>query len=159
MPFTFKRDRLRDIVAANVRMLDFYGMASDKTPLEHGVPLPKQRTPKEKPLIPPDTEPRERANLRTIIDLLRTHPKVAFAWRMQSGLFSNGQRTIKIGVVGIPDIIGMLKSGRFYGIEVKAARGKVSDLQQKRLDQINRDGGLAFVAYGVNDVLAALDHV
>lgn len=57
---------------------------------------------------------------------------------------------------GIPDIIGIW-NGQLLGIEVKTAKGKLSDKQQAKIDEINRAGGLAFVARCIDDVIDALD--
>lgn len=56
---------------------------------------------------------------------------------------------------GIPDIIGIF-NGRYLGIEVKTARGRLSDKQQQKIDEINAQGGLAFVARSVDDVIDGL---
>ena len=61
---------------------------------------------------------------------------------------------------GVPDIIACI-NGHFVGIEVKRPGGKVSALQQLQIDEINRNGGCAFVAYSVEDVqrkIAELQH-
>lgn len=55
---------------------------------------------------------------------------------------------------GIPDIIGVLHGGRALFIEVKTAKGKLSEAQQNFIDNAERLGALAFVARGVNDVMA-----
>lgn len=52
---------------------------------------------------------------------------------------------------GVPDIIACI-NGRFVGIEVKRPGGIVSKLQEYHIEQINKAGGAAFVAYSVNDV-------
>jgi len=46
--------------------------------------------------------------------------------------------------------------GQFVAIEVKAKGGKVSQDQQDFLDSVKEEGGIAIVAYSVNDVKAAL---
>jgi Holliday junction resolvase len=57
---------------------------------------------------------------------------------------------------GIPDIIGIW-NGRMLAIEVKTAKGKLSDKQESKIREINRAGGLAFVARSIDDVIDALD--
>lgn len=52
---------------------------------------------------------------------------------------------------GIPDIICCVK-GQFVGIEVKDGDNKASALQEAHIRQIKKAGGLAFVAYNINDV-------
>lgn len=53
---------------------------------------------------------------------------------------------------GVPDIVGCWR-GHFVGLEVKRPSvGRVSELQQHRLDQIRSAGGVAAVVYSVDDV-------
>lgn len=57
------------------------------------------------------------------------------------------------GKVGSADIIGIIKpTGRLLAIEVKKAGGKVSPEQQAFLDTVRDAGGLAIIAYSVDDV-------
>jgi hypothetical protein len=56
---------------------------------------------------------------------------------------------------GIPDIIGCFK-GRFIGIELKAPNGKVSEYQQRFIDNINAAGGIGFVARTLDEVIEGL---
>lgn len=48
------------------------------------------------------------------------------------------------GNSGMPDILCCL-NGRFIGIECKANGGRVTQLQQSHLDEIERQGGIALV--------------
>lgn len=57
---------------------------------------------------------------------------------------------------GIPDIIGIW-NGHLLAIEVKTAKGKLSPQQETKLMEINQNGGLAFVARSVDDVIDKLD--
>lgn len=57
---------------------------------------------------------------------------------------------------GIPDIIGIW-NGHLLAIEVKTAKGKLSPQQEVKIREINQNGGLAFVARCVDDVIDALD--
>ena len=56
---------------------------------------------------------------------------------------------------GVPDLICCFK-GRLIGIEIKAGKGIVSEYQKEFIDNINRAGGLAFVARSVDDVIDGL---
>ena len=56
---------------------------------------------------------------------------------------------------GVPDIIGCFK-GRLIGIEIKSEKGVVSEYQKEFIENINRAGGLAFVARSVDDVIEGL---
>ena len=58
---------------------------------------------------------------------------------------------------GVPDIVGCYK-GLFVGFEVKRpVIGKVSALQEHRIEQIKAAGGHAYVVYSVQDVRKVLD--
>jgi Holliday junction resolvase len=46
--------------------------------------------------------------------------------------------------IGVPDFIGVYK-GRFFAIEAKAEKGKLTKLQAKTIDAITQCGGLAAV--------------
>jgi hypothetical protein len=59
---------------------------------------------------------------------------------------------------GLPDIIAIAPgTGRFLGIEVKRPGGRLTDLQKATLARINAAGGVAGVAFGVEDALALLE--
>jgi len=81
-----------------------------------------------------------------------------FAWRSNSGAFRANGRMVQYGKVGSSDIIGILNDGRFLAIECKTDYGKVSQAQIDFLSAIDKSGGVAFVAHGVEDVKARLLH-
>jgi len=56
---------------------------------------------------------------------------------------------------GCPDILGIYK-GRMLGIEVKTKSGKLTERQERFIEWINFEGGIAFVAKSVEDVMEAL---
>ena len=53
---------------------------------------------------------------------------------------------------GVSDCIGLLPDGRFLAIEIKSSVGIVSDEQQSFIDDVNKSGGLAFVARSAKEV-------
>lgn len=53
---------------------------------------------------------------------------------------------------GVSDILGVLPDGTFIAIEVKTAKGRVSENQNKFLEDIQKCNGIAFVARSVDDV-------
>lgn len=57
---------------------------------------------------------------------------------------------------GVPDIIACI-NGKFVGIEVKRPGGRVSELQKYHIEQIQKSGGVAFVATSVEEVRTNLD--
>ena len=62
----------------------------------------------------------EAAALVEVLKALRTHPAVAWAERMNTGAARVGNRFIRFGWPGCPDVLGQLKGGRLLGVEVKA---------------------------------------
>lgn len=143
-----KRDSLRNTLTANKAALETMAFMAGKPVTFNSTIRPKRETkPRE-----PSNVPMERDVLKAVLHLLRVHPAVRFAWRMTSGMFETGERTVRVGLVGMPDVIGMLRDGRFFGCEVKRPGGRVSEAQAYRLKQINDGGGLGFVAYSADDV-------
>lgn len=70
-----------------------------------------------------------------------------FHWKVWQGMGS---------APGVPDIVG-IHQGKFLGIEVKTASGKLSPHQERFLKNINAAGGIAFVARSLDDVIEKLD--
>jgi Holliday junction resolvase len=70
-----------------------------------------------------------------------------FHWKQWQGPMSQPK--------GVSDIIGIYR-GKFLAIEVKTERGKLTDAQRAFLDRVNREGGIAFVARSVEDVIREL---
>ena len=62
------------------------------------------------------------------------------------------RRTPRHFVAGVSDILGVLPDGTFVAIEVKTAKGRVSENQKKFLEDIQRCNGIAFVARSIDDV-------
>lgn len=59
------------------------------------------------------------------------------------------------GTAGVPDIICCYK-GRFLGLEAKLAGGRLTELQQRMIEKINRAGGIARRVESVADVQAVI---
>ncbi len=57
---------------------------------------------------------------------------------------------------GMPDIMGLLKDGRLFAIEVKVGTTALSLAQKQRIADLNAHGGLAFVARDLEDVIRNL---
>ena len=94
----------------------------------------------------------------SILDYLRIRSYVCK--RNNSGFVflagPNGKkRAINIGEAGWPDIEGMKQDGRWFGIEVKTATGKMSPAQIIMKDRINGSGGLYILARQLQDVIDA----
>ena len=62
------------------------------------------------------------------------------------------------GTNGVPDIICCYK-GRFLGLECKLPGGRLTELQKRAIEQINRAGGFACRVESVEDVKRVIAHV
>lgn len=100
----------------------------------------------------------EAAALLEVLKALRAHPLVAWANRVNSGAAKVGNRFIRFGWPGCPDVLGQLRDGRFLGVEVKAPKGTLRPEQAEFLRLIAAAGGVAFVARDCRDVLRQLDN-
>lgn len=110
----------------------------------------EQRTPRT-------NEHHEAAALLEVLKALRTHPAVAWAERMNSGAAKVGNRFIRFGWTGCPDVLGQLMDGRLLGVEVKAPAGRLRTEQAVFLERINQARGVGFVARNCRDVLRELE--
>lgn len=90
----------------------------------------------------PATEKEITAQIRHYLKL-----KGIFHWKNWAGLGSSR---------GVADILGSYQ-GKLLAIEVKTARGRISDDQQAFIDRVNQEGGLAFVARSLDDVMKRIE--
>jgi len=101
----------------------------------------------------------EKAIQSAILDYLKYAKEVGWAMRVNAGKIKvnskYGSRFINMAPAGTSDIIGMLKGGKFFAIEVKTPdRIKTLTTYQKNfIDKINENGGIAFMATSVDDVI------
>jgi hypothetical protein len=89
-----------------------------------------------------------------------------FVWRNNSAFIKSeyvnryGQkktRAFRAGVPGSSDILGVEKgTGRFIAIEVKYGKNKPTDDQERFLAEVKSRGGIAIVAYSLDEVTAVL---
>lgn len=80
------------------------------------------------------------------------------AWRCNSGRRGSlafGLRDLQGSVAGTPDIIG-IASGLFLAVEVKLPGQKLTRVQEDRLEQIRKLGGIALVGRDVRAVVEAV---
>lgn len=68
-------------------------------------------------------------------------------------------RTIRYGLApGAADLIGLLRpNGRFFALELKTDRGRLSPEQVRWLDLVRSFGGFAGVARSVDEAVEALE--
>lgn len=84
-----------------------------------------------------------------------------FAWvNKNGGTWDPARKAFRAGqtIKGISDILGILPDGRFLAIEVKIPnkggqpKSKPTDHQLWFLNEVNRNGGLGFVACSFDDI-------
>lgn len=106
-------------------------------------------SPKQKKLAP-----LEKDSLKEVMQALRTHSKVAWFERFNTGATKIGDRFIRFGFKGCADILGQMRNGKFLAIEVKKQHGgKLSTEQEFFLAMVRQHGGIAFTARNLHDVL------
>ncbi len=122
----------------------------------YGIPQFKSQVREYRPRKP-SGERLEKHILADILAALRKHPKVARVERRQSGVFVDGERFIRVGRRGEPDICGMLHGGRTFKIEVKRPGEEPDERQQRHLDETRAAGGIAGCAHSVEEAIVLLD--
>jgi len=83
------------------------------------------------------------------------------AWRNNTGAmrseYKGKSRFVRFSVPGCSDILGILPPlGRLLAVECKRPGGKVSPAQQAFLGLVERAGGLAVVAYSLDDLASVM---
>ena len=99
----------------------------------------------------------EAAALKEVLIALAAHSAVAWCERMNSGAAKIGNRFVRFGWPGCPDVLGQLKDGRLLGVEVKADKGRLRPEQTIFLERIRLAGGVAFMARNCRDVFCELE--
>jgi hypothetical protein len=87
-------------------------------------------------------------------------PDNVFVWHTPNG----GKRSPieaaifkSLGVkAGVPDVCA-IRGGRFYGLELKAPKGRLSPSQVLTLEHIETAGGICEVTYSLDAALACLE--
>ena len=78
--------------------------------------------------------------------------------RINTGGFSVGNRYVKSAEKGTLDFEGYDNKGRFLAIECKRPKGgRLSVAQKARIDDINKKGGIAFVAHSGEEAMRLLE--
>lgn len=80
---------------------------------------------------------------------LLTLGDAVFFWKEHGGPY---------GCPGIPDIICCYK-GRFIGLECKLPSGRLTELQKRAIEKINRAGGIACRVESVEDAKRVIERV
>lgn len=96
---------------------------------------------------------------KAIIDYLKLKKFIVFKHR-NVGIYKQDTGSyipLPCGERGISDIIGCSSAGRFVAIEVKKPGGKASPDQKDFLARIEASGGIALLAYSLDEVLNAFE--
>lgn len=73
-------------------------------------------------------------------------------WKNATGAVKIGDRFLKFGMKGSPDIIGIANGGRFVGIEVKTGHAKQSPEQKLFQAMVFKRSGIYILARCLSDV-------
>ncbi len=98
----------------------------------------------------------EAAALREVLAALRSHPRVAWCERQNTGAIRVEGRFVRFGWRGAADIVGQLVTGQFLACEVKSKDGRLRPEQRAFLELVRQHGGVAIVAKSCRDVFAVL---
>jgi hypothetical protein len=111
-------------------------------------------------------EPTHGEALDAVLRFLRQDRRVAWAEHFNTGAHvvtskrkdgSTSKRFIRYAFPGCSDILGQLIDGTFLAVEIKVKTDTLSDEQTAFLITVNKNGGLGFVANGIEDAQAALN--
>jgi hypothetical protein len=91
---------------------------------------------------------------KQILDYLKLQRVLCFKHRNVGIKKANGSFIpLPFGEKGISDIIACTPTGKFLAIEVKVPGGRVSPEQKQFLDNVNQRGGIAILAFSLDDVI------
>jgi penicillin-binding protein-related factor A (putative recombinase) len=105
------------------------------------------------------TGPKEKVIENQILAFLRSRQILAFKIK-SVGTFDPTIRRFRTPSPwyrkGVSDILGIYRE-KFLAIEVKSEKGRLLPEQREFIDEVNENGGIAFVARSVEDVQARLE--
>jgi hypothetical protein len=159
------RKTLREVMTDHQRTEDTLAALWGKPRRELPIPAEPKKRAKREPAAEEKREPSEAEILRAIIPLLHRHPRVAQAWRQNSGTFQERNRDGSTRYIrantarGMSDIMGVLRDGRTLAIEVKSRTGRMRPGQEEFLQTIRQAGGVAGVCRSVDDAVRLLEGV
>lgn len=79
-----------------------------------------------------------------------------FCWRNNTGGFRDKRdHFYQFGKVGSGDIFGLTHEGKFFSVEIKSRKGKVTEHQIAFINSVNASNGIAFIARSLEDVQRA----
>lgn len=105
------------------------------------------------------------ANLHTdllntvLIELSRSGKAIAWRNEVGIGLTIDGQRTIKYGLKGSSDILGITNKGKFLAVEIKIGNDKLRKDQENFKAMIEKNNGLHFIIRCQDDINNMLGNI
>lgn len=98
--------------------------------------------------------PRETQLVKACIDYLTLVG--CYCWRNNTGalsaVYKGKPRFIRYGLPGSADILGVAPNGKMLTVECKVGKNKPTALQAEFLAEVRRRGGIAIVAYDLDDL-------
>lgn len=95
---------------------------------------------------------------KSILDYLKLKKYLVFKHRSVGIKKENGSYIpLAYGEKGISDIIACSPKGQFIAIEVKKKGGKPSPDQIRFLEEVKARGGVAILAYSLDDVIPVVE--
>ena len=140
----------------NDQALNFSAASFGKGPTFPVEPVP-EAAPKRRPSRGPEADV-----LSAVLKALSLHPAVAWVRRINTGAFEVGtgpaRRFVRFGFPGCSDVLGQMKDGRLLAVECKSAVGKLSPEQQRFIEVVRENGGVAGMARSVDDALLIIKY-
>jgi hypothetical protein len=100
----------------------------------------------------------EQGVLNAVLKVLSYHPNVAWCARFNTGGFKDARgQFVRFGFAGCSDILGQMVDGRFLALEVKAAKGRLTDDQEFFIAKVRANGGVSGVARSIADALKIVE--
>lgn len=97
-------------------------------------------------------KPLEKDIQAQVLAMVKMHPRVALAWRQNTGAVKiDDRRFVRFGFPGVSDIIGFTRTGKFIALEVKRLGQKPTQAQDYFIRMVNSNGGYAAVVYSAQD--------
>jgi len=105
----------------------------------------------------------EKAIETSILRYLNTLPGGFFWKNNQTGVWDPKRKVFRkskniYAINGVADILGCYH-GKFIAIEVKSEKGRLSDSQKRFIENIEKVGGIAFVARGAKEAAEKIKNI
>ena len=92
-----------------------------------------------------------------IMIALGEHPKIAWCYVTSAGSFRVRGGYMTVGIKGMSDIMGQMRDGRLFGVEVKKPNEKPKPEQFEFLDMISKNGGISGWCTNVSEAMEIIE--